>query len=340
MQYVPTSRFDYRKLAPTDRLPAFRQLTASLYETWALGDPEDFRSDAYGYRVKDLIFTEVEFSAARFKRSEKHTQGGGKDFLTLHAQLAGTERIVMDHGMIQLLPGNIYLRDWACPFDSRATPMHLHSIVVPRHRLASGTVLDERNPVVGWNVSEPEGNMLLKLWSDVVASFTEISLRHAEILCEGLLGFVDGLLGGLHRKDMPVTLQSMEQYLAARLRRDVGVGELCRQFHTSRATVYRLFEPHGGFRSYLSRVRMERAYADLCQADPKKIQIADIAASWQFSEPSSFSRKFRQQFGQSPSEVLGSAYEDPEVSPPGILRGVDMYSSYMNWFNTASNRMP
>jgi len=115
MQKVPTSRFDYRKLTPAERLPAFRQLTASLYETWALGEPEDFRSDAYGYLVKDLIFTEVEFSAARFKRDHRHTQGDGKDFLTLHAQIAGIERLVMDHGVVQLLPGNIYLRDWAYP---------------------------------------------------------------------------------------------------------------------------------------------------------------------------------------------------------------------------------
>jgi len=132
----------------------------------------------------------------------------------------------------------------------------------------------------------------------------------------------------------------MERYLAARLRRNVGVENLCREFHTSRATVYRLSEPHGGIRKYLGRARMERAYADLCQADPKHVQVAEIAAAWQFSEPSTFSRKFRQQFGQSPSEVLGSAYRDPAVSSPMIIHGADMYEDYMKWFNTASNRRP
>lgn len=339
MQSVPTSRFDYRQLPPAERLPAFRQLTASLYETWALGDPDDFRADAYGYRVKDLIFTEVQFSPARFKRDHRHTQGEGKDFLTLHAQLAGLERLVMDHGLVQLLPGNIYLRDWAYPYDCRATPMHMHTIVVPRNRLASSTVLNRQNPVLSWSMSEPDGNMLFKLWSDLVGCFDKVSLGQAEVLCEGFLGFVDGLLGGLRNEDQPVTRRAMERYLAARLRRNVGVEDLCQEFHTSRATVYRLFEPHGGIRKYLGRARLERAYADLCQSDPKHVQVAEVAAAWQFSEPSSFSRKFRQQFGLSPSDVLGSDYRDPETERPGIIRGADMYADYMNWFNTASNRV-
>jgi AraC-like DNA-binding protein len=340
MTKVPTSQFDYRKFPPADRLPAFRQLTASLYETWSLGEPESFQAEAYGHHVKDLIFTEVEFGATRFKRGISHTQGDGRDFLTLHAQLAGIERLVMDHGIVQLLPGRIYLRDWAYPFECTSTPMYRHTLVVPRHRLASSVVLDRDNPILDWQISKPDGGMLFKLWAELVKSFDTVTLGQAELLCDAFLGFVNGLLGGFTQKDMPATLQSMERYLAARLRSDVGVEELCDSFHASRATVYRLFEPHGGVRSYLSRMRMERAYADLRQADPKHVQIAEIAASWQFNDPSAFSRRFRQQFDQSPSEVLGSDFEAQEVQHPGIIQGADMYSAYMKWFNIASNLMP
>jgi AraC-like DNA-binding protein len=340
MSKVPTSEFDYRRFPPADRLPAFRQFTASLYETWALGEPESFQVEAHGHRVKDLIFTEVEFSAARFKRSARHTQDGGKDFLTLHAHLAGSELLLMDHGIVRLLPGRIYLRDWAYPFDSRATPMYMHTIVVPRPSLPSSVVLDADNPVLDWQISDPNGGMLFKLWAELVKSFATVTLEQAEVLCEAFLGFVNGLLGGVAQKDMPATLQSMERFLATRLRSDVGIDEICERFHASRATVYRLFEPHGGVRAYLSRMRMERAYADLRQADPKHVQIAEIAASWQFTDPSAFSRRFRQQFGQSPSDALGSDFDAQEVLHPGLMQGADMYSLYMKWFNDASNRRP
>jgi hypothetical protein len=92
----------------------------------------------------------------------------------------------------------------------------------------------------------------------------------AELLCAAFLGFLDGLMSGHADAEQPATLRSMEQFLASRLRGDVGVEDLCRQFNVSRSTVYRLFEPHGGVSAYLGRMRLERAYADLRQADPTR----------------------------------------------------------------------
>jgi len=337
MRSVPAAQFDYQRFPPEDRLPAFRQMTASLYDTWALGKPDDFRAVAFGHQVGDLIFNEVEFSPARFRRNQTHTMGGSKGFLCLQAQLAGDELLVMDHGVVRLFPGHIYLRDWAYPFDSKATAMHMHTLVIPRHRLPSSTTLSRNNPVLEWQVDNPEGRMLFKLWLGLIRFFPSISLGKAELLCTAFLGFLDGLLGGNAAGEQPATLHSMEQFLTSRLSGDVGVADLCRQFNVSRSTVYRLFGPHGGVGAYLGRMRLERAYANLRQADPARVHIAEIAACWRFSEPSSFSRKFRQQFGLPPSEVLGKDFEDKEFGPDGIISGADSFSSYANWLNRASN---
>jgi len=53
-------------LHPPDRLPAFRKMTASLYETWAIGEPEGFQAEAFGHQVGELVLNEVTFSPARF----------------------------------------------------------------------------------------------------------------------------------------------------------------------------------------------------------------------------------------------------------------------------------
>jgi hypothetical protein len=150
MKSVPTAQFDYRNFAPEERLPAWRHMTASLYETWAVGDPEAFQAEAFGRQVGDLVFNEVKFSPARFWRTPDHASGKGRDFLSLHAQLTGEERLLMDHGVVRLLPGHIYVRDWSCAFDSNASAMHLHTIVIPRHRLAASATMSRRSPVVGW----------------------------------------------------------------------------------------------------------------------------------------------------------------------------------------------
>jgi AraC-like DNA-binding protein len=334
---VPVAQFDYHKFPPEERLSAFRHMTASLYETWAQGDTDGFRAMAFGHQVGDLVFNEVEFSPARFWRKPGHTRGADRDFLTLQAQLAGEEHLVMDHGVVRLLPGHIYVRDWACPFDSNATAMHLHTIIIPRHRLVSSATLGRSSPVLEWRMDNPGAGMLLTLWMQLLSSFASISLGEAELLSKALLGSLDVLMGGHADAERPATLQSMEQFLASRLRGNVGVEDLCRQFHVSRATIYRLFEPHGGVNAYLSRMRIERAYADLRQADPSRARVADIAASWRFNDPSSFTRKFRQHFGMPPSEVLGRDFASYEARVAGMIRGSETFSSYMNWINRSSD---
>ena len=337
MQQVPTAHFDYRKFPPDDRLPAFRHLTAALYDTWALGEASDFRAKLFGHQVGDLIFNECAFSPARFRHSAAHISGGGRDFLSLQAQLAGEEVLAMDHGIVRLLPGHIYLRDWAYPFDSKATEMRMHTIVIPPHRLAASATLSRQSPVLEWPIDDPGAGMLLKLWLELLGSFATVSLGKAELLCGAFLGFLDGLMSGLDSDDHPATLRAMEQFLASRLRGNVGTEDLCRQFHVSRSTVFRLFKPHGGVKAYLARRRLERVYADLRIADPARVGVAAIAASWRFNEPSSFSRRFRQQFGLRPSEVLGRDLGQEVPAVAAMIRGVEAFSSYTDWLSRASN---
>ena len=336
MSKVPAEEFDYRKFAPPDRLPAFRQLSSALYETWAEGKPEDFQAELYGHQVGDMVFNKCTFSPARFLHSDAHISGDGKDFLSLQAQLAGDELLLMDCGIFRLLPDNIYLRDWAHPFDSRATAMQMYTIVVPRERLAASKLFSEDAPVLSWCASQPEGRMLFKLWSELISQLNTVSPAQAEILCEAFLNFIDGLLGHGNRQDATPSLPAMEQYLQARLRAEVGVAELCRQFGVSRSTVFRLFEPHGGVNAYLGRLRIERVYADLHNADPQRVHVGEIAASWRFYEPSSFSRKFRRHFGVLPSEVLGAGLIHRELIKGASIRGTESFANYATWLRNAS----
>jgi len=338
MTQVPTSHFNYREFAPADRLPAFRQMTATLYETWPRGEREAFQAEAFGRQVGDLVFNEVGFTPARFLRERRHVTGQGRDFLSLQAQLAGDELLVMEHGMVRLLPDNIYLRDWAYPFDSRASAMHMHTIVVPRHRLTASSLLTADAPVLSWAISDPEGGLLLKLWSELLVTLDRASLADAEALCEAFLRFVDSLLGYGGQQEAPSTLPAMERFLLARLRSNVGVTDLCRHFKVSRSTVYRTFEPHDGVGAYLGRMRLERAYADLRNADPGRVRVGEIATSWRFHDASTFSRKFRRHFGVPPSEVLGSGFRKREPAPGGHIKGAESFVEYMNWLRKASGR--
>lgn len=337
--FVPCSRFDYRNYPADRRLGEFRHMTASLYDTLAIGAEEDFRAEALGYRADDLIFTRVAFSPTRFIRNEQHLDDAGSGFLVLQHQYTGSELLLMEHGNIHIDAGNIYLRDWSFPFVSHASEMRLDSVVIPRHRLRSSVLLDAEHPVLSMPAVSPGGRMLAEIWSDLFSRFPGMPLGDAEVLCEAFLGFLDGLLGHGAQAKPNKTLRSMEQFLLVRLRQNVGVEDLCRHFHISRTQVFRLFQPHGGVMAFLKRHRLERCHAELLTADPSRTRVIDVAASWLFDDPSLFSRQFRSIFGQCPSAVLGKAHtsrlrppenkEDTPLSP-------ESYGEYRKWLSRAA----
>lgn len=336
---VPCSRFDYRNFPAERRLAEFRHVTASLYDTWAIGAEEDFRVEAIGYRVDELIFTRVAFSPARFIRNERHIEGAERGYLVLQHQYAGSELLMSAHGNLRIDAGNLYLRDWSYPFESHATQMQLDSIIIPRRRLHSSALLEADHPVLSLSATGPGGRMLAEIWSDLFSRFGEVSLGDAEALCQAFLGFLDGLLGhGEHAKPSK-TLRSMERFLVVRLRQDVGVEDLCRHFHVSRTQVFRLFQPHGGVQAFLKRLRLERCHAELLTADPSRTRVRDVAASWLFDDPSLFSRQFRSMFGRCPSRVVGegrASWRHPPDSREGEPLTAKSYDKYRTWLSQAA----
>jgi AraC-like DNA-binding protein len=337
LEKVPTAHFDSDQFAPAEGLSAWRHMTASLYQTWPRGEPEGFRAQADGYKVGELVFNQAQFTPARFLRGPELLVGEGRDFLSLQAQLAGEERLIMTHSHVRLLPGHIYLRDWAYAFDSEASAMRLQAIMIPRHRLRAGASMLEHTPVLSWSMAGPDGRLLLMLWQALLSEFGQVAVLQARTLCDAFLAFLDTLLGFGPTQMSPASLGAMQQFLMARLQGSVGVESLCRHFHVSRSTVYRLFEPVGGVRQFIDGARLERCYGELRAADPGQVKIADVAASWGFTEPSAFSRRFRRRFGASPSEVLGSALDQAEDAlVQGDSAGAGFNRDYTDWLQQAS----
>jgi AraC-like DNA-binding protein len=336
---VPTAHFDSDQFSLNEGLAAWRQMTASLYQTWPRGEPERFRAEAAGYKVGELVFNQVQFTPARFLHGPELLVGEGKDFLSLQAQLAGEERLIMAHGHVRLLAGHIYLRDWAYAFDSEASAMRLNAIMIPRHRLRAGAGMQEHTPVLSWSMADPDGRLLAMLWQALLADLGQVTLPQARTLCDAFLGFLDALLGYGPTLTRPASLGAMQQFLMTRLHGDVGVEALCRHFHVSRSTVYRLFEPLGGVRQFINGARLERCYGELREADPQRVKIADIAAAWGFTDASSFSRRFRSRFGVSPSEVLGTALDQSEdAAVRAYSAGARLNRDYTDWLEQASGR--
>ena len=58
--------------------------------------------------------------------------------------------------------------------------------------------------------------------------------------------------------------------------------------------------------SYLRRVRLDRAHADLLRGDPARVRVTDVAVRWGFCFQSRFAQQYRDRFGELPSRTLRS----------------------------------
>jgi AraC-like DNA-binding protein len=179
------------------------------------------------------------------------------------------------------------------------------------------------------------------LWQELLAEMGQVSLPQARSLCDAFLSFLDTLLGYGPAEASPASLGAMQQFLMTRLQGGVSVEQLCGHFGVSRTTVYRLFEPLGGVRKFINGARLERCYGELRGADPRRVEIADVAASWGFADASSFSRRFRSRLAASPSEVLGTAQDQTEdAAARADSAGARRIRGYTDWLEQASGRKP
>ncbi len=87
----------------------------------------------------------------------------------------------------------------------------------------------------------------------------------------------------------------------------------------SRRTLYRMFEAAGGFKAYLQRQRLRRAWGALRSPELRHLSIAEIADLHGFANPESFSRGFRSLFDLTPREVR----HRPEREVTGHRRAKD-----------------
>lgn len=83
---------------------------------------------------------------------------------------------------------------------------------------------------------------------------------------------------------------------------------LCKSVGVSRSRLYRIFEPAGGISNYIRRKRLLETRRAL--ADNANVQsIAQIAENMGFTDPSTYSRMFKREFGLSPKEVRALGWQ-------------------------------
>lgn len=312
---IPIARLDPEEISPQDQFEAWHQSTAPLFDTAMVSPRASFGAEATCYLCDSLLFTRVRFDRMHFIRGSRNLAHGESDSITLHYYRSGSLRGQLADGTpLFMAPDRISIHDFAHPYIGIGETSEQYGVVIPRHQIALHERIYRQRPVISWAVDSPQGRLLTSALAAVWRELPTATQAQAGALASGFVGLINGLLAAEPDPADGAQVQlarlgSMKDFLRANLHRtSLGVEDLCRAFHCSRATVYRLFGNLGGANTYLRDLRLGHCFQELAltiEHPPARVRHA--AERWGFQNASHFSRLFGQRFGSSPSELLSAS---------------------------------
>jgi AraC-like DNA-binding protein len=205
------------------------------------------------------------------------------------------------------------------------------------------------SPYIRIGLETPVGQVLAGAFFALTGQLDDLQMSDAPALAAGLSDLIRAmvLLDLQGERGLMVVRSARREAMRAYIERHLhdpalGIASLCQGFGASRATIYRDFEALGGIAEYVMKRRLERALADLADCQPSRGAVTAIAESWGFESLQHFSRRFKEQFGISPSDVVGLGRTDASDAA-GVLPSLDSGATkhkrrvrIASWFSTES----
>lgn len=107
---------------------------------------------------------------------------------------------------------------------------------------------------------------------------------------------------------------------------EVTASDLLRKFGVSRAGLYRMFEPHGGVRNYITTRRTIRAMFEISQKVNQRGIITAAAERWGFSSAPNFNRVVKRILGSTP----GALFKAPTRSTGKVSQGSMLIDQFVS----------
>lgn len=241
------------------------------------------------------------------KRTPARIRADQRDFHSFSLQICGTAALRSDASTAVKRPGDLYLLDFARPFERVITPGSEISLSVPRDWLPADTgKLHGASLTRG--VGSLFGDYLMSLYN-TLPQLTRHDVPHivratTELLKASLHPELD-TLAAAQTPIRDLLLQRIRRYIDDHLLQpDLTPGSICRDVGLSRAMLYRLFESAGGVMREIRQKRLYRVHQVLSSPDRPEERIRDIAWRHGFTDEKYFYRIFKAEFGHTPRETV------------------------------------
>ena len=302
---VPSVRFDTEALAHGEGLEIWRE-THGQWHTLRGAPPERISADIAIWNIDGLILTRGLTPGLSASREARRARADGFDHYTVMVREVGDLRMETAEGEALVTPGGVGVIDFARPATLATDDGEGLTLAIPRERL------DAVLPPFDMHGATPTGvfgGLMRDFLTSLPARLAEADADDAPALADVCARMIAACLAP-SRERAAQARAPLEALLVERAvlhmdnhlhDPDWDVEALAATLRLSRATLYRLFEPHGGVARELRRRRLLRAHRLLSEGAPAG--VAQTAYACGFRSDTAFSRAFRRAFGYAPAEA-------------------------------------
>jgi AraC-like DNA-binding protein len=284
-----------------------------------LPDPADFRCSLSQMSIDGSRFVRFRSTPHMVEWQPGRDNGPGTSgHLMVSTQLSGMTRMRSGRGAIDLRPGEVGVLDTSQPFTNEFVGATSRAVVLIDKRLMQ-TPADE--PLVGRIANtEPYFDLIRQY----VTTLANPGLDHNPAVARSLVQSLSSLLSRTCSGHFPrgtckqaVTKDEIDSFIRLNLANiSLSARMIASQFGLSLRTLFGLYEASNEtLEQSIIRFRLERAAQLLVSVEYKNESVLSVSILAGFKEVSHFSHRFRELFGQSPSEWRSKQMDIPAERP-------------------------
>lgn len=309
---LTTGALDVESISATDRATQWESATSAFGFSLAMGAvaPEaPFHREYLRRRwIAELALVDLQCGRSSAARTTSTIADSDQRYMILLMIERGEEVVAQGGTRTALRPGDALLWD-----STRAARFDIQRNLRKRLLMIPERVFEPMQAVVPQGdrfVSSPAARLLMSYLDSLWVALPQLSLQATISARNATLELIEGALRP--GTDLPVSgtipalRTSMDRWIDQHLARlHITPTEVAAAHAVSVRTVHRVFAETGEtLGSAVRRRHLLRARADLAATD---LSISSIAARWQFSDASHFTRSFKLQFGLSPTAYRADA---------------------------------
>ncbi|MEL7041233.1 MAG: helix-turn-helix domain-containing protein [Pseudomonadota bacterium] len=261
------------------------------------------------------VFGHLVFDANTHAHGAKHINDTG-DLILVYRFLEGEAFGQIKDMPYTIRPGLMMIRDYAFPFEGMQTPCLIQGVYVHYDLLRHGS--EYRTPQLCFSADTAMGRVLHAEFDAIFGQLLSGSKSLSLVRLNRFISCVKlAISKGNVEQDVRVQArEALGAAIRAHIEAHLAMPELnseyiLRTFGVSRATLYRIFEPFGGVRTYISNRRLFRAVMQISKDPMTRGEITRAAEKWGFSSDANFNRSVRRTFGASPNSLFGQPLKMP-----------------------------